>query len=57
MTDKQKKLLKLLCELKNDNKISFEEYFDLVECVVDEKNIEYIPITYPQWPQIAQVLG
>ena len=56
MTDNQKKLLKLLYELKKDEKIDFEEYFDLLECVIKDKRVEYIPTicpTYPTCPEIT----
>lgn len=55
MTDNQKNLLKLLYELKNGDKITFDEYFKLLECVIKDSRVEYIPITCPQYPQCPDV--
>lgn len=55
MTDNEKYLLKLLYELKKDGKISFDEYFDLLECVIGNRRVEYVPITCPTYPACPEI--
>ena len=53
MTDNDKNLFKLLFELKKDEKISFDEYFNLLECIIGNRRVEYVPITYPTYPDVT----
>ena len=50
MTEKQKQAISLLNKLKD--KITEEEYFMLLDFIVENNNVTYVP-TYPTYPYIT----
>ena len=55
MNDKQKEALELLCDLRGKEAITKEQFYTLIEFVVDvQPNIQYIPYTPITTPEITK---